>query len=266
MSAFEGLKAFDCRIEDGLVRLVWNRPSEQNTFNADFCSELCLIANVLSERSDVRAVLMTSNGKLFSAGGDLRVLSADRAALPGMVKTMTATLHVALARLMALDAPVICAVHAPVYGGATSVVACADLVLAGASAQFGSAFAGIGFCCDSGSTIGLVQRMGVARARRFILLAETLSAADAAAAGLVDSVFEDSALSERAEALAQRLAAGPTKAFGEIKRLFLHATQQTVPGQLEDEAVALARITHSDDAWEGITAFVGRRRPSFRGA
>jgi 2-(1,2-epoxy-1,2-dihydrophenyl)acetyl-CoA isomerase len=107
--------------------------------------------------------------------------------------------------------------------------------------------------------------MGHARARRFLICGETLDAEQACAAGLVDFVVEDDALSAAAEAMAAQLAAGPTRAFGEIRRLFATVLSQSLETQLEDEAQGLAAVARSADAREGIRAFVEKRRPRFDG-
>jgi 2-(1,2-epoxy-1,2-dihydrophenyl)acetyl-CoA isomerase len=107
--------------------------------------------------------------------------------------------------------------------------------------------------------------MGVARARRFVLLAETLQGVDALQAGLVDQFVPDEQLNDTAFALATQLASGPTIAYGQIKRLFARATATSVEDQLEEEALTLARICQSHDAQEGIAAQVQRRKAEFRG-
>ena len=107
--------------------------------------------------------------------------------------------------------------------------------------------------------------MGVARARRFVLLAEVLAADDALHAGLFDQVVADAQLQDAALALAQKLAAGPTVAYGEIKRLFLQVGAAQLEARLEDEALTLARVAGTLDAQEGVAAKVERREPVFRG-
>ena len=108
--------------------------------------------------------------------------------------------------------------------------------------------------------------MGLARARRFVMLAEVLKSDEALHAGLVDRVVADDKLQDEALALAQDLAQGPTLAYGEIKRLFLRAGAAQLEAQLEDEALTLARISGTADAQEGVAALVERRKPVFRGA
>jgi 2-(1,2-epoxy-1,2-dihydrophenyl)acetyl-CoA isomerase len=107
--------------------------------------------------------------------------------------------------------------------------------------------------------------MGVARARRFVLLAEVLGASEALACGLADRVLPDAQLQDEALVLARKLAHGPTLAYGEIKRLFLKAGSAQLQAQLEDEALTLARVAASADAQEGIAAMLEKRKPEFRG-
>jgi len=150
-------------------------------------------------------------------------------------------------------------------GGGVALLAGCDVVLAGTSARIGSAFAQLGFSCDSGSSVTLTARMGVARARRFVLLAEMLASEEAQRAGLVDQIVDDAQLQDEALALARRLAAGPTVAYGATKRLFMQAGAAQLEAQLEDEALTLARVSGTQDAQEGIAAQVEKRKPVFRG-
>jgi 2-(1,2-epoxy-1,2-dihydrophenyl)acetyl-CoA isomerase len=153
-----------------------------------------------------------------------------------------------------------------VAGGGVSLVAAADVVVAAKSARFTSAFTKIGFSPDSGSTITLTRRMGAVRAKRFFLLGETLAAAEAAEAGLIDIVAEDEAVLSNALQIARSLADGPTRAYAGIKRLFLRAPLNSPETQMEDEAQTLAAIAHSGDALEGVTAFMQKRKPNFHGS
>jgi 2-(1,2-epoxy-1,2-dihydrophenyl)acetyl-CoA isomerase len=146
-----------------------------------------------------------------------------------------------------------------------ALVAGSDLVIAADNARFVAAYAGIGFSCDAGSSVMLSRRMGLARARRFLILNETLLAPEALAVGLVDEVVPADELQSRARVIAGRLAAGPTRAFGEIRRLLLSAQDQPLETQLELEAQALARIAATSDARTGLMAFTQKRTPAFQG-
>jgi 2-(1,2-epoxy-1,2-dihydrophenyl)acetyl-CoA isomerase len=259
------LTSMECTVTGGLARVVLNQPDRGNPIDGAFCRELNALVTELSDRDDVRTVLFSARGKYFSVGGDIKAFSRERDKLSSIVKTWTGDLHLAIVRLMRMRAPVVVAVQGGVAGGSVSLVASADIVYAATGVRFSAAFPAIGFSADSGSTVTLSQRMGPARAKRFLLLSESLDAAEAQAAGLVDFVASPEALLSEAEATAVKLAAGPTLAYGGIKQTMLRARTQGVESQLEDEAQTLAAIAQSDDAWEGINAFRERRTPAFRG-
>ena len=178
---------------------------------------------------------------------------------------MTSQIHPAIARLQRMNAPVVGAIHGVCAGGMAAFVAGFDLLVAAEEARFVAAYAGIGFSCDAGSSVMLTRRMGLSRARRYLLLNETLDAKSALAAGLVDEVTPAAQLLDKAKGFAERLAAGPTLALGETKRLLLSAADTALETQLELEAQALARVSRSADAREGIAAFAGKRKPAFVG-
>lgn len=257
--------SLDLSLSQGVAHITLNQPSLGNPFNEVFCEEWLRLANELASLADVRAILLKANGKFFSVGGDIGMFSRNLDDLPQLIRKCSGPLHAGTARLLRLDAPIVAAVHAGVMGGALALVAGCDLVYAARGAIFGSAYASIGYSCDTGASTALAARMGLARARRFVLLAETLKAEAAQQAGLVDYVVDDAAVLAEAEAAALRLAQGPTKAYGEIRRLFKTAQAQGFEAQLEDEAQSLARLAGSADAREGITAFAEKRKPSFQG-
>ncbi len=236
-----------------------------NPFDGPFTAAFRQVAGDLMDAPALRAVLLRADGPNFSLGGDLKALYPARSDLAPLIRRWTADLHMGLQRFWHLPVPVVCAVQGYAMGGGVALLAGCDVVLAGEKARFGSAFAQIGFSCDSGSTTTLTARMSMARARRFVMLAEQLSSAEAMQAGLVDQVVADDSLQEEALKLATRLASGPTKAYGEIKRLFLRAGAAHLEAQLEDEALTLARVATGPDAQEGIAALVEKRKASFVG-
>jgi 2-(1,2-epoxy-1,2-dihydrophenyl)acetyl-CoA isomerase len=252
-------------VRDGIARLTFTEAERGNPIDGAFCAEIDEVSIELSERSDVRSVLIAAEGKAFSYGGDIRSFLAADGHLPQAIKRWTSDLHMAIARLQRMDPPIVVAVHGICTGGMTAFVAGCDLVVASADSRFVAAYAGIGYSCDAGASIALTRRMGLQRARRFLLLNETLDAPAALAAGLADEVVDPDQLAARATELAERLAAGPTRALGEIRRLLLSAADQSLETQLELEAQALARMAATADAREGLQAFAEKRRPQFSG-
>jgi 2-(1,2-epoxy-1,2-dihydrophenyl)acetyl-CoA isomerase len=252
-------------LQDGLATVTFTQATRGNPLDGDFTRDFKAVFSQLWDTRGLRAVLMRGDGPNFSFGGDLKALYPDRTDLPALVRRWTADFHMGLQRAWHLPVPIVAAVQGFAMGGAVGMLAGCDVVVAGASAQFGSAFAKLGFSCDSGSSATLTARMGPARARRFVMLAEVLGAQDALQVGLVDRVVDDARLQDEALALARQLADGPTVALGAIKRLFLRAGAAQLEAQLEDEALTLARVSGSQDAQEGVAAAFERRKAVFRG-
>jgi 2-(1,2-epoxy-1,2-dihydrophenyl)acetyl-CoA isomerase len=265
MGLAESTKTFECTVEGDLAHIILDQPERGNPIDGDFCREFGLCIAELSERADVRSVLLSGRGRLFSVCGDLMSLVKQGDALPKTIKAWSADLHAAIARMVRMRAPVVAAVHGNVAGGSVSLMAAADLVVLAESARISAAFSKIGFSPDSGSTTTVTRRIGVARARRFFLLGETLDSKTALSLGLVDFVVPDSAVQSEATRIAKELAAGPTEAFGAIKRLFYQTPDRSFESQLEEEAQTLAAISRTADAREGVKAFVEKRRPVFVG-
>jgi 2-(1,2-epoxy-1,2-dihydrophenyl)acetyl-CoA isomerase len=251
--------------DNGLAILSLAQPARGNPIDGSFGRDFLSVASGLLNEPGLRAVLLRADGTNFSFGGDLKTFYPARDRLAPLVRQWTADLHMGLQRFWRLPVPVVCAVQGFAMGGGVGVLAGADVVMAGDSARLGSAFAQLGFSCDSGSTVTLTYRMGVSRARRFVLLAEMLTSEAARTAGLVDLVVPDAQLQDDALALARKLAAGPTVAYGETKRLFMKAGAAQLEAQLEDEALTLARVSTTLDAQEGIAAQVEKRKPAFQG-
>jgi 2-(1,2-epoxy-1,2-dihydrophenyl)acetyl-CoA isomerase len=261
------MAAESLRIErDGaLARLVLGRPHVGNPIDGNFCAQWTEAAIDLSCDSGVRAILMIAEGKNFSVGGDIGVFQKNLADLSRLIKRWAGDFHSGISRLQRADAPLVTAVQGICAGGGVSLAAGADYLLASDDAQFVSAYVGLGFCVDGGGTVMLSRRMGQARAKRFMMMRETLNAQQALAAGLVDEVVPAERLAKRADEVTRRLAAGPTRAYGELKRLFVTVEDNALDTQMELEGLALARCAGTADAREAITAFAEKRKPVFEG-
>ena len=260
--------ADDCMVlthEAGLATLTLNDARRGNPFDLAFSGRLRDLVLGLEGDPAVRAVLIRATGRYFSVGGDIQKMIADPDGVPAFARRISADLHVAMTRLARMDAPVVVEVQGPAAGGAVGFLAQADFVLASEAASFTAAFPTIGFCADSGATVALPARMGHARARHFLMLSETLDARAALAAGLVDEVWSADELPGKARALARRLAEGPTRAYGAIRRTLARARVRELEAALEDEIAELAQLAATEDSREGIRAFAERRPPVFRG-
>jgi 2-(1,2-epoxy-1,2-dihydrophenyl)acetyl-CoA isomerase len=258
-------KSFKFEIADGIAHVTFNQPERGNPMDLDFNNELSRIATECDETPGVRCVLIDAAGKYFGVGADLKTMNRDRAALPIFIKNATVGLHSALSRFTRMDAPVIAAVHGLTVGGFVSLCAAADFCIAAKSARFYSAYTGIGLLCDGGGSTFLPRRVGTRKTTEFYLRNQTWSAEEALANGLINSVVDDAVLQDLAWALARELAAGPTRAFGEIKNLILSTWEQPIESQMELEARAMARVTRTEDGWNGVCEVAARRKPTFVG-
>lgn len=258
--------AIGFRIDGAVAVLTLKQPARGNPIDETFCRELRELAIACDEDRGVRAVLIEAEGKHFSVGGDLNTFLRDRATLPALTKSMTADLNAGVIRLARMDAPVVIAVQGLVTGGAVAFTAAADFALATRDARFYAAFTGIGFSCDCGTSYFLPRKVGTGRALDFLLRNRMWSAQQALDHGLLTELADDEAtLRTCARALAAELAHGPTRAFGEIKRLLKSSFEQSLEAQLEDEAQAIARCTRTEDAWQALNAVRAKQKSTFHG-
>ena len=252
-------------VNEGLAALTLNRPEQANAMNPLMAKELSAAATYLAEVNDLRCVLLQSTGKLFCAGGDIGEFAASGSDVGRLIRTMAGDLHVAISRLTRLDAPIVCAVQGTAAGAGLSLCASADLVVAVDSAKFTSAYTKAGLSPDGSSTYFLPRRIGDRRARELMLTNRVLSAAEAESWGLVNQVVPEDQLTEATSALVSMMTAGPTRAFGAVKRLLNESSHTSLETQMELETREIASCAMSEDGQEGISAFLAKRAPSYRG-
>jgi 2-(1,2-epoxy-1,2-dihydrophenyl)acetyl-CoA isomerase len=251
--------------DDGVAEVVFTEAERGNPIDLQFCQDLNALSVALSDDARVRAVLLRAEGKAFSVGGDLAFFNDNVDTLSRVILASTAQLNPAISRLQRMNAPIVGAIHGVCAGGMVALLAGSDILVTVPQARFISAYAGIGYSCDAGASVTVARRMGLARARRYLLMNETLDADTALATGLVDEVVAPDALLEYADGIARRLAAGPTLAHGQMRRLLLSAEHQDLETQLELESQSLAMLARGHDAPEGVRAFAGKRKPQFVG-
>jgi 2-(1,2-epoxy-1,2-dihydrophenyl)acetyl-CoA isomerase len=250
-------------VNNGVARLRLNRPEIANGVDVALAKDLLDKVRAIGARPDVRAVVLSGNGRMFCGGGDLAGFAAHPD-LPAHVREITRYLHAAIASLVGLDAPVIVAVHGAAAGAGLGLVGAADLAIAGESARFVMAYTRIGLTPDGSTTWFLPRLIGERRALELALLNRALTAAEALQWGLVNRVVPDDDLLPEAEALAATLATGPTVAYGETKRLLRASwSAASLEVQMAEETEQVARAASTADAREGIAAFLEKRSPSF---
>ena len=253
-------------LNDGVLRLTLNRPEKLNSFNEEMHLALRAGLQRAHDDADVRAVLLTGAGRGFCAGQDLGDRDPRKGGpAPDLGHTLETFYNPTLRLLRALEKPVVCAVNGVAAGAGANIALACDIVLAAKSAKFIQSFAKIGLVPDAGGTWSLSRILGEPRAKALALTAEPLMAEKAADWGLIWKAVEDEALLPEASALAQSLAAGPTLGLGLTKRLIQAAATNSLDAQLDMERDCQRQAGRSADYAEGVTAFLEKRKPEFRG-
>jgi len=253
-------------IADGLAHLTLNRPTAANALNHTMAAELRRIAVDLYHRDDVRAVLLSSTGKVFCGGGDLATFAKQGDDLPAYIDNVTIDFHAAMSRFAKMDAPLVAAVTGSAGGAGMSLVAACDLVVAGENAKFTMGYTRAGMVPDGTSSFFLSRVVGLRRAMDLVLTNRVLNAAEAESWGLVNRVVPDAEVLDAARALAQQLAAGPTRTLGMAKRVLYEGSSSGLEAAYERESLAISAAAGTADGREGIDAFLSKRAPGFRGA
>ncbi len=252
--------------DDGVGHLRLNRPEASNGMNVPFLRALYDGVMVATGRADLRALLLTGEGPNFCAGGDVKTFASKGDALPDYLREATAWLQNVSQGLLALQVPVVTAVHGFAAGGGGLGLVCAsDIVVAAESAKFMSGAARVGMAPDAGSSATLPQLVGLRKAMEILLLNPTISAAEALEIGLVTNVVPDDELQEAALTVARTIAAGAPKALGATKRLVWSGLGNRVEAQLPEEARTVSELSGTADAREGLAAVMERRTPTFTG-
>ncbi len=181
-----------------------------------------------------------------------------------LVTTWGRKMHAAFLALRRMGKPVLASVHGAVAGAGLSLMCAADLVIAAADTRFTLAYANIGASPDGGSTYFLPRLVGYRKTMEMIMLPDRFDAETARLHGLVNWVVPNDKLAEQTARIAQRLAAGPTRAYAEAKRL-VNQSLDALDAQMEQELQAFSRCARGHDLKEGVSAFVEKRKPVFTG-
>jgi 2-(1,2-epoxy-1,2-dihydrophenyl)acetyl-CoA isomerase len=254
---------FEVKEGVGLIRL--NRPDDGNAITLEMAGELLEVASHCDLAPEVRAVVLTGSGKMFCAGGDLKTFAAQGEKVSSYMAKVVQAFHGALVRFNRMDAPVVGAINGTAAGGGLSLALIPDIAIAGESAKFTVGYTKVGLTLDGGSSYYLARLVGLRRAQEMALLNPVLSARQALEWGLINQVVADEQLLQTTLEIAHKLAQGPTRAYGETKRLILFGATESLESQMEREARAIAALAGSADGQEGMAAFIGKRTPRFVG-
>jgi 2-(1,2-epoxy-1,2-dihydrophenyl)acetyl-CoA isomerase len=268
-AAYEGSEHLHVVLgDDGVLRIVIDRPDKRNALDDAMVAAMIAAVDAAERDEAARAILISGAGDHFCGGFDILARNADRSVRPrvgSIQRRLPAQAHRLIPLVASVQVPVVCAVRGWAAGIGVHLAVAADFAVAADDARFWEPFIERGFTPDSGGTWLLVRRVGEVRARQLLLLGRTLSGTEAAAWGLVHGAVPDGEVASEAEALAARLAGGPTVALGLTKWLLHRGSSLSLEEHLREEAFAMELSSRSEDFREGLAAFAEKRGPRFTG-
>lgn len=252
------------KIENNVAYITLNRPEVFNSFNREMALSLQSILDDCEANSNVRAIVLTGNGKAFCAGQDLKEVT-DAELNPGFKKILEEHYNPIISRIRSIKKPVVAAVSGVAAGAGANIALACDVVVAHEKVSFIQAFSLIGLVPDSAGTYFLPRLIGFQKAQALAMLGDKLSAEEAEKMGMIYKVTTVDNFEEEINKLAIKLANMPTKALGLIKELFNQSMGNTLEEQLALESKFQIEAAQSEDYAEGVTAFIEKRKPQFKG-
>lgn len=249
-----------------VATITLNRPGQRNALTTDLKEALVAALEEVADDTDVRAVVLTGAGPAFCVGQDLgehaHALEDDAEKAFETVALHYAPIVTALATM---PKPVVAAVNGTCVGAGLGFALACDLRVFAASATLGTAFSAIGLTCDSGLASTLPRAVGEARAKELVLLGRNFTPEEAVEWGISGQIVPAAEVASAAAATAARLAAGPTVAYAESKRLLATGLDRSLTDMLGEEAVAQTRCGRTEDHAGAVAAFLAREKPEFSG-
>jgi enoyl-CoA hydratase len=246
---------------DGPVAIVTlNRPKVLNALNRATMDELVAALEELDRDDAIRCIVLTGSERAFAAGADLTEMAA---ATP--VDMLTGSRFQQYERLRKISTPTIAAVRGFALGGGCELAMLCDMIVAGEGARFGQPEINVGVMPGAGGTQRLTRAVGKARAMEIVLTGRHVTANEAYGMGLISRVVPDEVTLDEARRLALQIAAKPPIAVRLAKESILKAFDTTLEVGLDFERKAFYLLFATEDKVEGITAFLAKRPPTFRG-
>ena len=254
-------------VEDHIATLTLNRPERLNALGDTLREDLHDAITTASGDSDVRAIIVTGAGRGFCSGGDVKAMNEakERRETSPIMDKIAPSRDLTVLAMRDAPKPVIAAVNGPAAGAGMNLALACDIRIASSAARFGETFVKRGLHVDWGGTYFLPRIVGMAKACELIFTGDIIDAEEALALGLVSQVVAPEALMDTVRALARKMAAGPPIAIRLAKRALYHSQECDLRAALEYETYAQNICRETEDAREGIRAFVEKRAPNFSG-
>lgn len=251
-------------VENGICRITLNRPDVFNSFNEELSAEFIDALKKAIKDETIRVVIISGEGKAFCSGQDLKSIKGD-VGNRSLGESVLRRYNPMIMAIREMPKPVICRLNGVAAGAGASLALACDIIIAAENASLIEVFANVGLVPDSGSSFFLPHLVGYNKAFELITLASKVSAAEAQQLGIVSKVVAADELDSAVNELAQRYASGPTKAYAITKRMLNKAYSATLNEMLLEEYYGQEMAGRSNDYKEGVSAFVEKRKPEFKG-
>jgi 2-(1,2-epoxy-1,2-dihydrophenyl)acetyl-CoA isomerase len=249
-------------IHNNVGKITLNRPDVLNSFNMSMAKEFQAALDDCATSKSVRCILITGEGRAFSAGQDLSAAIEPGVEIKNIVREQYNPI---ITKLREIEKPIVCAVNGVAAGAGANIAIACDIVIAASSASFIQAFSKIGLIPDSAGTFFLPRLIGLQRSTALMMLGDKLTAQQALEFGLIYKVFPDETMMAEAEKIAAQLASMPTKGLGYTKRLLNASLHNNLKEQLQMEENMQDAAAKTYDHKEGVNAFLEKRKPVFKG-
>lgn len=258
------MSSITVKIENKVAYIALNRPEVFNSFNREMALNLQKQLDACETNAEVRAIVLTGNGKAFCAGQDLKEVTSPELN-PGFKAILEEHYNPIIQRIRAIEKPILAAVNGVAAGAGANIALACDIVVAHENASFIQAFSKIGLIPDSAGTFFLPRLIGFQKASALMMLGDKVGAADAERLGMIYAYYNEESFNEAVEKLAVKLANMPTKALGLTKRVLNQSLTNNLEEQLALESKYQIESAQSEDYSEGVNAFVEKRKPIFNG-
>ena len=250
-------------IEDQVCTIRLNRPKVFNSFTKEMALAFQSILKKCEQNPSVRAILITGEGKAFCAGQDLQEITDPKG--PKLDSIVRDHYNPIVELIRAIEKPIVCAVNGVAAGAGANIALACDITVAAASSSFIQAFSKIGLIPDSGGTFFLPRIIGRQKATALMMLADKVKAEDAEKMGMIYKVYADETLQAEAKKIAKKLACLPTIGLGLTKRALNNSLTNDLTTQLAFEEELQTKAGKTFDYKEGVSAFIDKRAPKFKG-
>lgn len=250
-------------IKDRIASITLNRPERLNSFDMKLGHELYDVLQIVAQNDEIRAVVLRGTGKGFCGGGDVKEMHAAKDK-PRFLRDLTRAIHRCVIEIRTMEKPVIASVNGAAFGAGLSLALACDIIIAVKEAKMSTAFIGIGLAPGCGTQF-VTKLIGYQRACEYILTSKTFTAGEAYQLGMINKVVDADKLDVAVEDVVSAFRTLPPIAVGKAKMLINKSLDNDIISHLELESKTAAWSAGTEDFTEGVTAFVEKRKPAFKG-